>query len=138
MKITNKTPLVLISYSWESDEHQEWVRKLAEDLVKNGVDARLDKWENKNGSDIPHFMDESGRIADRVLCILTPIYKEKANELIGGVGYEYRNMTAEMFADVKTIKFIPVLRKGNYKESAPIALSARVTVDMRDDSKYEE
>lgn len=138
MEETKKTPLVFISYSWEDEEHQEWVRKLAEDLVKNGVDVRLDVWDNRNGSDIAHFMDESGRIADRVLCILTPIYKEKANELIGGVGYEYRNMTAEMFADVKTTKFIPVLRKGNHNESTPTALSGRVTVDMRDDSKYEE
>ena len=138
MEETKKTPLVFISYSWEGDEHQNWVRKLAEDLVKNGVDVRLDIWENRNGSDIPHFMDESGRMADRVLCILTPYYKEKAEELKGGVGYEYRNMTAEIFINVKIIKFIPVLKKGNYQESLPTALSGRVTVDMRDDSKYEE
>ena len=130
--------MIFISYSWEGEEHQEWVRTLAENLVNNGVDVRLDIWENKNGSDIAHFMDESGRIADRVLCILTPIYKEKANELIGGVGYEYRNMTAEMYANVKTIKFIPVLRKGSYEESVPTALFGRVTVDMTDDSKFEE
>ena len=138
MKETEKTPLIFISYSWEGEEHQKWVRTLAENLVNNGVDVRLDIWENKNGSDIAHFMDESGRIADRVLCILTPIYKEKANELIGGVGYEYRNMTAEMYANVKTIKFIPILRKGSYEESVPTALFGRVTVDMTDDSKFEE
>lgn len=138
MEETRKTPLVFISYSWEDDEHQNWVRRLAEDLVNNGVDVLLDIWENKNGSDIAHFMDGSGRLADRVLCILTPTYKKKANELTGGVGYEYRNMTAEMYANVKTIKFIPVIRKGSYEESSPTALSGRVTVDMTDDSKYEE
>ena len=138
MKDTKQTPMVFISYSWEDEEHKNWVRKLAEDLVKNGVDVRLDQWENKNGSDIAHFMDESVRISDRILCILTPIYKEKAEKKKGGAGYEYRNMTAEMFANVKTTKFIPVLRKGSHQESAPTALFGRVTVDMREDSKYEE
>lgn len=132
------TPLVFISYSWESEVHWNWVRKLAGDLVKNGVDVLLDQWDNKSGSDIAHFMDKSGRIADRVLCILTPTYREKANDLIGGVGYEYRNMTAELFANVNTIKFIPVLRKGTFEESVPVALLGRVAVDMREDSKYEE
>jgi len=130
--------LVFLSYSWDSEAHKDWVRKLAEKLVKKGVDVRLDQWENNYGSDITYFMDESGRIADRVICILTPGYKERANELIGGVGYEYRNMTAEMYANVKTIKFIPVLRKGSFTESVPMALFGRVTLDMRDDSKYEE
>lgn len=138
MEQKQKIPLVFISYRWESEEHNEWVRNLAEDLVKNGVDVRLDQWDNKKGADIAHFMDKSVRIADRVLCILTPSYKEKADELLGGVGYEYRNMTAEMYADVKTIKFIPILRKGSFTESFPTALSTRVTVDMRDDTKYKE
>lgn len=135
----NKTnPLVFISYSWDSEEHEKWVRQLASDLIKNGVDVRLDQWENKKGDDIPHFMDESGKIANRVLCILTVNYKMKATQLIGGVGYEYRNMTAELFANVLTNKFIPVLREGSTKEAIPSALSGRVFVDMRDDANYTE
>ena len=106
--------------------------------MANGIEVRLDQWENKHGDDIPHFMDESGTIAERVLCILTPNYKVKAGQLIGGVGYEYRNMTAEMFANVLTNKFFPILRKGSPNEAIPIALSGRVYVDMRDDSKYNE
>lgn len=58
--------------------------------------------------------------------------------MIGGVGHEYRNMTAEMYDNVKTIKFIPVLREGSFMESFPTALLGRVTVDMRDDKKYKE
>ena len=131
-------PLVFISYSWDNEAHKNWVRQFASDLMGNGIEVRLDLWENKQGDDIPHFMDESCTIADRVLCILTPHYKEKASQLIGGVGYEYRNMTAEMFANVLTNKFIPVLREGTPKEAIPTALSGRVFVDMRDDSKVLE
>lgn len=133
----NKTnPLVFISYSWDSEEHEKWVRQLASDLIKNGVDVRLDQWENNLGSDIPYFMDDSIIKSTRVLCILTPNYKEKADQRKGGVGYETRNMTAQIFTDVITDKFIPVLRKGTPKDSVPIALSGRVYLDMTDDSTY--
>ena len=138
MDNNSKSPLVFISYSWDNKTHESWVRQLASDLMTNGIEVRLDQWENKNGDDIPHFMDESGAIAERVLCILTPTYKVKASQLIGGVGYEYRNMTAEIFSNVLTNKFIPVLRKGAPEEAIPVALRGRVYVDMRDDSKYNE
>ena len=138
MEETKLAPFVFISYSWEDEFHNSWVRKLAEDLVANGVEVRLDQWENKYGDDIPRFMDESGRTADRVLCILTPTYCEKANNLLGGVGYEYRNMTAVMFYNVKTNKFIPVLRKGTFDISFPTALSGRMALDMRCDKEYED
>ena len=138
MEKNKKTPLVFISYRWEGEEHNNWVRKLAEDLVYNGVDVHLDQWDVKKGADFVHFMDKSDKVADRVICILTPSYKKSADELIGGVGYEYHNMTAQMYADVKTIKFIPVLRKGTIKKSVPIALSGRVIVNMTDDTNYKE
>jgi hypothetical protein len=38
-------PRVFISYSWDSDEHKDRVRALATHLRKNGIDARLDQWE---------------------------------------------------------------------------------------------
>ena len=138
MEQNKKNPLVFISYSWDNEMHENWVRQFASDLMANGIEVRLDQWENKHGDDIPHYMNESGKTADRVLCILTPNYKVKADQLIGGVGYEYRNMTAELFANVLTNKFIPVLREGSPNEAIPTALSGRVYVDMSDDSKYTE
>ena len=35
-------PHVFLSYSHESDAHKHWVRRLAEDLTKNGVKTTLD------------------------------------------------------------------------------------------------
>lgn len=133
-----KTPKVFISYSWDNQTHEKWVLQFADDLIKNGVDAKIDQLETTLGSDIPFFMDKSVRESDRVLCILTPKYKEKANNLKGGVGYEYRDMTAEIFANIPTNKFIPVLRKGSFEESIPTALSGRVTIDMRKKRDYEK
>ena len=33
-----------ISYSWDDDQHCEWVRKLAERLRADGVDVSIDRW----------------------------------------------------------------------------------------------
>ncbi len=40
----DRAPVCGISYSWDSDDHKNWVRKLAESLQQNGVKARLDQW----------------------------------------------------------------------------------------------
>ena len=34
-------PRCFISYSWDSDSHKDWVRKLAEHLQSSGVDVYL-------------------------------------------------------------------------------------------------
>ena len=129
---------VAISYSWDSEEHKAWVRKLAEDLQKNGVYVILDQWELKVGQLIPEFMEQSIKEAERVICIMTPDYKKKSEKSNGGVAYENCIIKSEVFENSKTIKFIPVLRKGTYKESAPTTLYQRYTVNMTDDSKYVE
>ena len=50
-------PKVFISYSWTSNEHQQWVLDLATALRDNGVDAILDKWDLKEGHDANAFME---------------------------------------------------------------------------------
>ena len=44
-----QTPKLFISYSWSSPDHEEWVDKLAQELVSVGVDVTLDKWELVEG-----------------------------------------------------------------------------------------
>jgi hypothetical protein len=46
----NETPLkVFISYKWEDEAHNEWVKKFATDLRAAGIDAKLDRWEVRLG-----------------------------------------------------------------------------------------
>ncbi len=44
-------PKVFISYSWTSEEHKDWVLRMAERLVGDGVDVVLDRWDFKEGHD---------------------------------------------------------------------------------------
>ena len=50
-------PKAFISYAWESDEIKKWVKKLATELINNGIDAKLDQWEVVPGDQMPHFME---------------------------------------------------------------------------------
>ncbi|ENX45025.1 MULTISPECIES: SEFIR domain-containing protein [Acinetobacter] len=66
-------PKLFISYSWSSSEHEEWVLELAENLIKDGIDIALDKWELREGDDPIIFMESMvndptiTRIADKQL-----------------------------------------------------------------------
>ena len=128
---------VAISYSWDSEEHKAWVRKLSDDLQKNGVYVILDQWELKVGQLIPHFMRTSIKEAERVICIMTPNYKKKTDKLEGGVGYEYSIIDDEIRKNITGNIILPILRKGSEDESCPSSLSGRRYLDFRRDDSYE-
>ncbi|MFN8238585.1 MAG: toll/interleukin-1 receptor domain-containing protein [Chitinophagales bacterium] len=133
-------PIVFISYSWDSQEHEDWIINLATKLRENGVNAILDKWDlGPLGKPLPHFMEQSISKSQRVICVMTPNYKKKTENLAGGVGYEYSIITAEIFTDgVNTSKFIPLFRSGTEADAIPTVLRGRKYVDMRDDAQFDE
>lgn len=129
---------VFISYSWDNPEHQEWVLNLAKDLTeKYGIIVILDQYQLNTGSDLPYFMEQSIEKADKVLIILTPNYKTRAEERKKGVGYESTMITQEIFeSDITKIKFLPILRIGTSETSSPKFLKSKVYHNMVDDRKY--
>jgi formylglycine-generating enzyme required for sulfatase activity len=131
-------PRCFISYSWDSDQHKEWVRKLATRLRESGVDAILDQFECAPGTDLTKFMETSVRESNFVLLVCTPTFSEKANAGIGGVGYEKAIVTGEIFAgEAQETKFVPILREGETKESLPSYLKSRLFIDFRLDDNFE-
>ena len=132
-------PKVFISYSWDSEKHQNWVLNFATKLRENGIDVILDQWEisSKGGSPIPTFMLNSVSSSERVLCIMTPNYKLKTDKLAGGVGFEYSILSSELADDLRNTKFIPILRKGEAEESTPTLLKQRIAYYMRDEDDFE-
>jgi len=131
--------VVFISYSWEDVEHQDWVLKLAGNLQSvYGIKVIIDKASLGFGSDLPHFMESSIDKADKVLVILTPEYKVKAEDRTKGVGYETTMLSQELFeSSITKIKIIPILRKGNKEISSPKFLSSKVYHSMIDDDNYD-
>lgn len=128
-------PVVAISYSWDSDSHKEWVRNLADELIKNGVDVILDQYEKK-GSNLDSFMEDAMRKSERVICIMTPNYKNKTENFEGGVGEEYSILRGDLYKNLKSCKYIPVLRSGSIDDSAPSALCRRNYVSLKDEDDF--
>lgn len=129
-------PACFISYSWDHEEHRAWVRRLAEDLQRNGVDTGLDQ-QQVAGSSFTQFMEAAVRDSDYVLIICTPQYRKKADNRIGGVGYESQIVSAEVYHDSTSLKFIPILRSGTEKTALPTYLQGRIALDFRIAEKYD-
>lgn len=131
-----KIPRAFISYSWDSEEHKQWVRDLAAKLRQDGVDVMLDQWGVAPGDQLPEFMERSLRENDFILIICTPQYKKKSDERIGGVGYEGHIMTAELFTASNNRKFIPLLRHSSWQHSAPSWLLGSYYLDMSEVERF--
>ncbi len=131
-------PTAFISYAWESESHRIWVRDLAARLRHDGVDTRLDQWNLRPGDDLPGFMEKAITECDFVLLVCTPTYRDKAMKRQGGVGYEGSIITGELLALRPERKFVPVLRRGEWGESAPAWLLNRLYVDLRGEPYQED
>ena len=123
-------PRAFISYSWEDDEHRAWVREFATRLRADGVETTIDQWNAIPGDQLPAFMESAIRSNDYVLIVCTPKYKQRSDNRQGGVGYEGDIMTAEVLGTSNHRKFIPVLRKGSWSDSAPTWISGKYFIDL--------
>ncbi len=132
-----KPPKAFISYSWDSDEHREWVVNFAARLRSEGIEVILDQWYVAPGDQLTEFMEREIRENDFVLIVCTPRYKERSDGRIGGVGYEGDILTAEALTARNHKKFIPILRSGEWSDAAPSWLIGRYYIDIRGE-KYSE
>lgn len=136
LKRTDARKKVFISYGWDNPAHRDWVQNLARMLSKYFeviVDEKLPL-----GGDLNVFMEQMIKNADRVLLILTPKYKEKADTRQNGVGYESVIISSELYKNQGTTKFIPIIRKGDVLKSFPIYLGKRKGLDMTDDTLFDK
>jgi hypothetical protein len=78
------SPRCFISYSWDSNQHKDWVRILGEKLRENGVDVILDQWHLRPGADITEFVEQSIVGSDYTLLVCTPEFAVKSDSLRGG------------------------------------------------------
>jgi len=137
----DETPSVLISYSWDSEEHKTWVREIAQRLRLNGVDTKLDQWNVRPGQSLTQFMERELVNCDHVVIVCTPNYYEKSLNRQGGVGYEQQIISGHIASGVARDKFIPVVRGGEFEPGPGCAIpphfSGIYAIDMRDEDGIE-
>jgi len=131
-------PKIFISYSWVM---QEWVIKLAQRLVADGIDAITDFWNLKPGNDKYQFMESmvTDKTIDFVLIICNKTYAEKANDRTGGVGDETVIISSELYGKFKQEKFLPLILEKNEDASptVPVYIKSRIYFDFSDENSYE-
>ena len=129
-------PVVFISYSWDSKEHEEWVLKLSNDLASKSIYVLLDKY-LEDGSMLPVFMDLGIERADKVLVIGTPRYRLKCYEPASGVAFEECIIRASISQNIGTKKFITCLREGTFKTAFPMYIGGNKGYDFTKNENYE-
>lgn len=134
-----QNPKVFISYSWDNEEHKQWVLQLADRLLSDGVEVKLDRYELKLGNHLTYFIENSISEVDRILVIFTPNYRLKADKRDGGVGYEYSIINTSTYKNiVNQEKVIPLLRTGTAVQSIPEFMQQYIHLNISEDEKFEE
>lgn len=130
-------PKVFLHYSWDNEPHKRWVLNLAERLVSDGIDVFFDRFDLQIGSNNNYFMERISE-ADKVLVIMTEMYKSKADTRTGGVGYEYQIVSTEISKEIIGVnRFLPILKSGSKNTSVPIVLQGFLYLDMQKADEFE-
>lgn len=135
-----ENPKVFISYSWHPEKNKIWVQRLAERLIQDGVNVKLDVWDLKHGHDKYVFMEQMVKDSDikKVLVICNEDYARKADDRTGGVGTESTIMSSDIYSLAEQTKFIPILvEKKNGEPCLPTFLKSRMYIDMSSNGIYE-
>jgi TPR repeat protein len=135
--MTTQTGEVFISYSYDSEEHEQWVYNLYISLRDNGVNAMFDKVKFTLGKPTAMDMENAFMQAERVLCICTDKYIRRVDEAVGGAGYEGCIIKKELVKISNTSKFIPVIRNVVGSNKTPNCLDGRYWVDLSDGKRYD-
>lgn len=139
-KIDN--PKVFISYAWAGKEYEEKVLGLATDLMNDGIQVVIDKWDLKAGNDTNAFMLKS--VMDdsitNVLILLDPLYARKADEYKGGVGIETQILSSEVYESVDQKKIVPVVfqRGEDDQVCKPKYLQSRFHFDLSKPDSFDQ
>jgi hypothetical protein len=133
-------PAVFISYSWDGEDHQRWVRGLAEELSRYDIRVIVDRLVLHAGKEVTRFMEEGITQAGFVVLVCSGPYTAKADGRRGGVGDETIVASHEYRHSADRSKFIPVLRNNGLPpgKELPAYLGSSLYVDMRGEDWYAE
>lgn len=136
--LNKNNPKVFISYSWAVKDK---VLDLADQLIRDGVQAVIDEYDLKPGNDKYAFMEQqvSDKSIKNVLIICDKTYAEKADHREGGVGDETVIITPEIYGKTNQTKFIPVIFEKDESGNpfCPVYIKKAIYIDLSDDTTYE-
>lgn len=138
------TDVVAISYAHDDICFNEKVIGFANCLrEKHGYNVIIDELlrQQETAIDFNEMMAKLIPNANKVIVILTPKYKKRADDFIGGVGYEYRIILNEISSKPKKFIFVSfdAIDDDLIHRIEPAALGNREIIDLsEDDEKWNE
>jgi hypothetical protein len=130
---------VFVTYAWENEEHNEKVVSFVDFLRKKGYNASMDKLktQEETATNLNRMMVSGLQDADKIIVILSPKYKEKADAFQGGVGTEFQIILEEI--KTKANKFIFVtFGNESFNSITPTGILGREVLDLKKDQDENE
>lgn len=123
---------VFISYSQDSDEHQEQVRTLAARLSEGGFDVHWDQSIGVPARGWQSWSRDQMQKADFVLVVCTARYRSKfEGDEPGGANWEGALIEKMLYDDdSRNEKFIPVLFHGGTRDHIPLVLTGTTWYEL--------
>src|SRR5450432_643286 len=89
---------VIVTYSWDSEDHKEKVIQYVNHLREKGFHAEVDRMlsQNQSAIDFKKMMHQAMTDYPKVIIVLSRGYKERADEFKGGVGTEFALVLADI------------------------------------------
>jgi tetratricopeptide (TPR) repeat protein len=134
-------PKVFISYSWDSEAHQNRVLDLANRLRRDGIDCNIDLYETSPQVGWPRWMSHQINKAQFVLVVCTETYQKRftGQEELGkgkGVNWEGTIINQYLYDQIDNNKFSPVIFAPQDAPYIPVELR-RITFHVLDEQGYE-
>lgn len=157
MTVADAAPPIkaMVSYAWDTDEHNDKVQALVDRLLGDGIDMVFDQYDLRDGDDVNQFMEQvaaDGHVK-KVIAICTPKYVRKMNTRDGGSGQEGMIMSPHVYAQLRgTVseagsrerKFIAVIFErdpalpDNDPRHLPTMFGSIKYIDLSTPEKYDE
>lgn len=127
--VKNHVSKVFVTYAWGNPIHEDEVRRLTNHLRDKGFHAEVDRMltQDRTTLNLKKMMYLAMQY-DKVIVVLSPTYKQKADEFKGGVGTEYTILINDI--DEKPNKYILVTLDGITKDIIPFGLAGNEIVDL--------
>jgi len=144
MGTPNTPERVFISYSHDTPIHKSRVLDFAKRLREDGVDARIDQYEESPEQGWPLWMEQQIRDSDFVLVVGSKLYHDRllGNEVDGvGLGSKWEGgiLRQHLYeADMKTTGFIPIIFSAEDAEFIPTPLRAFTRYLINGEAGYEK
>ena len=130
---------VFVTYAWEDENHNDKIISFVDFLRKKGYNAKMDRLvtQEETATNFNKMMVAGIHESDKVIIVLSPKYKEKADTFKGGVGTEYQIILEEIKTKVNKFIFVS-FGDNSFETIVPTGIVGRDILDLKKDQDENE